>query len=48
MDVISVVRLRGHKTADQVLHRYGHVTADSTDRAREAMAAAKQATTSRG
>jgi integrase len=48
MDVISVARLMGHKTADQVLRRYGHVTADYMDRAREAMAAAKQAARSRG
>lgn len=48
MDVITVARLMGHKTADQVLRRYGHVTADYMDRAREAMTAAKQSAASRG
>ncbi len=38
IDVISVARLMGHKTADQVIRRYGHVTEDYMDRARDALA----------
>jgi integrase len=48
MDVVTVARLMGPKNADQVLRRYGHVTADYMDRAREALTAARQATASRG
>jgi integrase len=37
LDVASVAKLTGHKTADMVIKRYAHVTDDYEERARQAL-----------
>lgn len=37
LDVASVAKLMGHKTADMVIKRYAHVTDDYEERARQAL-----------